>query len=501
MGEIVRSARNVHFGQSGTSRYFCSARHSGGPTTAQEQKHGRAARYQSDMRESGSGSGSGSRGGKGHESDPTSKSLRRSPSDFNAHVTSMCSSSSSDGGSSAVDAFVKGWLPGCTVREISDFMRITGKKSRNKSHLHLKRNLPAIASRLEKSTTATWRYRDISAVLYGLQCLVEDDDGYVGVVAAMGAALVRSTRHGEAVPFQSRSMAMIGLQKNRLRARQSVELLDSIIVMTKNCRESPNAQNVGNALYGMQSMSSDHAEVRSMVSALLGKVHSCKESLNAQNVGNALYGMQSMSSDHCASILAFLLRHITLFAELKHLGRLELLSIGQAVLLCIPSRRDVLDDASFKLWTDFGESVCSEHRRRIRNGECQDSFRSHVEHKMHRIAASLFGQSRTTVSGNDYLFDMFEGDIVVRIPFVGKTDEAEASADGKWLVINIEVDGMHHRQERKINFCKLRDAYLKSRGVAVHRIDASRVTKMEDNQVEQWLLDVTAESLLLSGGA
>ena len=33
----------------------------------------------------------------------------------------------------------------------------------------------------------------------------------------------------------------------------------------------------------------------------------------------------------------------------------------------------------------------------------------------------------------------------------------------------------------------------------MHRIDASRVTKMEDNQVEQWLLDVTAESLLLSG--
>ena len=115
-----------------------------------------------------------------------------------------------------------------------------------------------------------------------------------------------------------------------------------------------------------------------------------------------------------------------------------------------------------------------------------------------RVCSDSLG---ATVSSNDYLFDIFEGDIVVRIPFVGKTDEAEASADSKWLVINIEVDGMHHRQERKINFCKLRDAYLKSRGVIVHRIDASRVTKMEDNQVEQWLLDVTAESLLLSGGA
>ena len=48
----------------------------------------------------------------------------------------------------------------------------------------------------------------------------------------------------------------------------------------------------------MQSMCSDHPEVRSMISALLDKVHGCKESLSAQAVGNALYGMRSMSSDH-----------------------------------------------------------------------------------------------------------------------------------------------------------------------------------------------------------
>ena len=184
--------------------------------------------------------------------------------------------------------------------------------------------------------------------------------------------------------------------------------------------------------------------------------------------------------------------------EVKLLSRLELRSLGQAVLLCIPSRRDVLDDASYELWTKLGDSVCIEHRRRIKSGEYMDSFRSHVERKVYCVAASLYGQSRATVCSNDYLFDMFESDIVVRIPFVVSIEEGEASDDGKWLVINIEVDGMHHRQERKMNFCKLRDAYLKSRGVIVHRIDASRVTKMDDNQLEGWLLDVTAASLLQS---
>ena len=179
---------------------------------------------------------------------------------------------------------------------------------------------------------------------------------------------------------------------------------------------------------------------------------------------------------------------------------MDLLCIGQSILLCIPSRRDALDDESYKMWTDYGDSVCSEHRRRITSRECVDSFRSNVEMKMHRAALSILGQSSATISSNEYLFDMFESDIVVRIPFVVSTDEAEVSADCKYLVINIEVDGMHHRQEKKIKFRKQRDAYLKSRGVVVHSIDSSLVYKMESSQVEHWLLGAIAESLLLSHG-
>ena len=386
--------------------------------------------------------------------------------------------------------------------------------------------------------TANYNSQNVANALYGLQCLVEHDDGYLAVVASMTAALVKSNRRGEAVPPQSISMALLGLQKNKLRAHQSLELLDRLTILIKSCRESSSSQQVGNALYGMQSMSSDHVEVRSMISALLDKVHSCKEPLsahavgnalygmqgmsseysevrsmisalagkvlsckeplNAQAVSNALYGMQSMSSDLCVGILTFLLSHTSSLTELNRVSRLDLLSVGQAVLLCIPSRRDVLDDASYELWAKFGNSVCSEHRRRTMNGEYMDSYTSKAEKRIHHAAVRTLGQSSVTVSSNEYLFDMFESDIVVRIPFVRSTDDAAVSADGRWLVINIEVDGMRHKQEKKINFCKLRDAYLKSGGVVVHRIDASRVNKMDDNQLELWLLDVIAESLLLS---
>jgi hypothetical protein len=52
------------------------------------------------------------------------------------------------------------------------------------------------------------------------------------------------------------------------------------------------------ALHGLQCMSSDHVEVRSMLSALEPAVRSCREPLSTQAVGYALYGMRCMSSDH-----------------------------------------------------------------------------------------------------------------------------------------------------------------------------------------------------------
>ena len=59
----------------------------------------------------------------------------------------------------------------------------------------------------------------------------------------------------------------------------------------ESCSDALKAQSVGNALYGLQKMSSDSAEVRSLLLALVPKVESCSEALKAQNVGNALYGI------------------------------------------------------------------------------------------------------------------------------------------------------------------------------------------------------------------
>ena len=289
LGKMKAAAANESCNDSSAFRDESSSEHSKGLETTHEQKIDGPVHIRLGTGELGSD------GNQGHLSHKTSNQMRRPPSDFDAKIINLYASPG--GNSSELDSFVEKWLPNCTIEEISSFMRISGKKSRSKSHLHLKRHLPSIASRIEALST-TWKFRDSSAILYSLQCLQEEDDGYLAIVTVMTKAISKSIGSGEVASAKAISIALLGLQNNKLRARQSIELLDSMTLMIKSGKQSFDAQAVGNALYGMQGMSSDHVEVRSMISALLGKVHSCKESLSGQAISTALYGMQGMSSDH-----------------------------------------------------------------------------------------------------------------------------------------------------------------------------------------------------------
>ena len=49
---------------------------------------------------------------------------------------------------------------------------------------------------------------------------------------------------------------------------------------------------MSNSIYGLQKMSSDHAEVRKLVGVLATKMSDLKEPLTEQSVAVSLYGMQ-----------------------------------------------------------------------------------------------------------------------------------------------------------------------------------------------------------------
>ena len=58
------------------------------------------------------------------------------------------------------------------------------------------------------------------------------------------------------------------------------------------------AAGIGQCLYGLQSMNSNHVEVRDLVAALTHHIQQSDSALDAQAVSNTLYGMKMMSSDH-----------------------------------------------------------------------------------------------------------------------------------------------------------------------------------------------------------
>jgi very-short-patch-repair endonuclease len=94
--------------------------------------------------------------------------------------------------------------------------------------------------------------------------------------------------------------------------------------------------------------------------------------------------------------------------------------------------------------------------------------------------------SSLSISSNEYLSNLFESDIVVRVPIV---DGISPPHSKRYLIINIEVDGIHHKREKTKRFCQLRDKYLKLQGVVIERIETSTLRKMKDKDVEKWIQD------------
>jgi hypothetical protein len=104
----------------------------------------------------------------------------------------------------------------------------------------------------------------------------------------------------------------------------------------------------------------------------------------------------------------------------------------------------------------------------------------------------VFNNSNISISSNEYLFNLFESDIVLRIPIVN--DSSSSKSRERDLIINIEVDGIHHKQERKKRFCMLRDKYLEAQDVVIERIDASVLSRMEDKKIKDWIQERVAEA-------
>jgi hypothetical protein len=177
--------------------------------------------------------------------------------------------------------------------------------------------------------------------------------------------------------------------------------------------------------------------------------------------------------------------------------------LDQSVVMVFPLLKDHLTEEEVK---ECERIISDIEIKSHAPDEDSVSFQSRSEQHMYSATVKALAGSKLRVSHNEHLFGLFECDILVRVPrAVDACIEECGRCDGRdpvgereehSLVINIEVDGVHHRREKKKRFCKMRDEYLISRGVVIERMEISILRAMSEQEVEEWVLDITAKAML-----
>jgi hypothetical protein len=123
-------------------------------------------------------------------------------------------------------------------------------------------------------------------------------------------------------------------------------------------------------------------------------------------------------------------------------------------------------------------------RRREMTSTRQPQFGSKIEKDYFYLARSAYDANHpnVSVSHNEILYG-FESDLVIRI-YSAKASSAEAHSGELQAVINVELDGPHHKAKNKRQFCMLRDLHLQGHGVSVLRLDLTSKTQQDKLQAE-----------------
>ena len=251
------------------------------------------------------------------------------------------------------------------------------------------------------------------------------------------------------------SQACIALKVYSDERREVRQLISVLTWKIEASQDRFNAQAVGNALYGLQGMSSECVEVRALLSVLRCKVAECSQPLNAQEVGNALYGLSKCSLDE--SWLTFLQSCFATLSQLDLNSSLEDVRTSYQTL-CL------LEGTTLSAITTSERHATKDKLLQLLTNQVEESnlcgiAGSRSEARYVRLAQAVVHKNpglQVQVAHNEYLFG-FEADLVFRCQRTNR-------------VLNLELDGPHHRRSKTQRFGQARDEYLtREHGVAVER--------------------------------
>jgi very-short-patch-repair endonuclease len=306
------------------------------------------------------------------------------------------------------------------------------------------------------------------------------------------------------------------------------DVLAALAPKIEACREELSAQEVGNSLYGLQSMSSDVREVQNVLAALAPKIEACREELSAQEVSNALYGLQSMSSDvrEVVAVLAALTGKIVGLSQRllpQHIanalyglqGMDESVEYVHIMFRVLERQLEFFDglfplrDTAQLLQGLLGKrSPPVSHIRELLVTKVSVEPESASEDTIFHLASVMFMDGIVLPKSVSIVYcvalekecaktsdlqgqrsrckSKFEADVMERlgvlIPFQSFqsntriVDGLEMDLYFPALNLNVELDGPFHRARTARSFNSKRDEYLQKKGIQVHRVDLLRHT-------------------------
>jgi hypothetical protein len=281
--------------------------------------------------------------------------------------------------------------------------------------------------------------------------------------------------------------ALYGLQNMSSAVPEVRQLLAAIIDKAKGSNGTMTSQGIGNALYGLQSMDTRSPEVCELLLLLRGMMRRASQtdcvSLNPQEVGNALFGLRNMSylTPGVPELLSALHKEaencVRLFQRMPIIDRERWTRVlVHSIVLTIPQLPDIEPAAASRFEAvlpaladllgdaeSTGLGVCSSTSERRVFNTLQTHFKDRVD---------------VSIATNQYLHH-FEADIVVT--FLLKEE-------GSRCEVNVEVDGApSHSLLTATRFQSLRDSYLTSEGVLVLRLRGAPLLELSQATVDSVL--------------
>lgn len=200
----------------------------------------------------------------------------------------------------AVNNFIKGQLRLCEKSNIADLFSTSARVSKKNSRdTYLKPHLPAIAARLKAITDTPWKFRDASAVIYGLMYMDEDDPGLMDIVKIMTPVIKRiAFSSDQNVSPEDVVMLFLGLQRLTAQKKVMLSMISVLVPLLKACEKKFTGHDISNTIYGLMMMSSESVEIRELIKELGVHLKECKGDLSAKDCVSVAFGLRNKSSEH-----------------------------------------------------------------------------------------------------------------------------------------------------------------------------------------------------------